>query len=80
MTYTYTQNILQSRNGSAEYRHVTGEISLVRLEVAGMGMRRIWIAKLPPEVSERSIRTDLASRGEIVSIRNEYGLTLTATI
>ena len=32
----YIQNILQSTNGSAEYRHVTGEISIVRLEVAGM--------------------------------------------
>jgi len=34
----YTQNILQSTNGSAEYRHVTGEISKVCLEVAGMEM------------------------------------------
>jgi len=34
----YIPNILQSRNGSAEYRHVTGEVSIVRLEVAGMGM------------------------------------------
>ena len=31
----YIQNILQSTNGSAEYRHVTGEISIVCLEVAG---------------------------------------------
>ena len=27
----YIQNILLSTNGSAEYRHVTGEISIVRL-------------------------------------------------
>jgi len=27
----YIQNILQSTNGSAEYRHVIGEISIVRL-------------------------------------------------
>jgi len=63
---TYMQNILQSMNGSAEYRHVTGEISIVRLEVAGMGMRRIRIANLPPEVTERSIRAALASYGENV--------------
>ena len=43
---TYIQNILQSTNGSVEYRHVTGEISIVRLEVAGTEMRRIRIANL----------------------------------
>jgi len=52
---TYIQNILQSTHGSAEYRHVTGEISIVGLEVPGMEKRRIRIANLPPEVTERSI-------------------------
>ena len=67
----YVQNILQFTNGSAEYRHVTGEISIVGLEVTGMGMRRIRIANLRPEVTERSIRAALASYGEIVSIHDE---------
>jgi len=67
----FIQNILQSTNGSAEYRHVTGDMSIVRLEVAGMGMRRIRIANLPPEVTERSIRAALVSYGEIVSIQDE---------
>jgi len=68
---TYIQNILQSTNGSAEYRHVTGQISIVRLKVADMGMRRIRIANLLPEVNERSIRAALASYREIVSIQDE---------
>jgi len=55
----YIQNILQSMNGSAEYRHVTGEIPILHLEVACMGMRRIRIANLPPEVTERSLRVAL---------------------
>ena len=67
----YIQNILQSTNGSAEYRHATGEISIVRLEVADMGMRRTRIANVPPEVTESSIQTSLASNGEIVSIQDE---------
>jgi len=67
----YIQNLLQVTNGSTEYRHVTGEISIVNLEVVGMGMRRIRIANLPPEVTERSIRAALASCGEIVSIQDE---------
>ena len=44
----YIQNVLLSTNGNVEYRHVTKEISIVRLEVAGMGKRRIRIANLPP--------------------------------
>ena len=36
-----------------------------------MGMGRIRIANLPPEVAERSIRAALASYGENVSIQDE---------
>ena len=36
-----------------------------------MGMQRIRIANLPPEVTERSTRAALASYGEIVSIEDE---------
>jgi len=71
MTHTYIQNILQSTNGGVEYRHTTGEVSIVRLEVAGMGMRRIRLANLPPEVTESNIRAAMASYGEIVSIKDE---------
>jgi hypothetical protein len=51
--------ILQSTNWSAEYRHKTAEIITVRLEMAGMGMRRIRLANLPAEVTERNIQTGL---------------------
>ena len=68
---TYLQNILQSTNGSVEYRHTIREISIVRLAVAGMGMRRIRLVNLPTEVTEINIRTALSSYGEIVSIKDE---------
>jgi len=48
-----------------------GEISIVRLEVVGMWMRRIPLANLPPEVTESNIRAALTSYGEIVSIKDE---------
>ena len=68
---TCIQNILQSTNGSVEYSHTTGETSIVRLEVAGMGMRRIRLTNLPPEETERNIRAALASYGETVLIQDE---------
>jgi len=36
-----------------------------------MGMRRIRLANLPPEVTERNIRTALTSYGETVSFQDE---------
>jgi hypothetical protein len=68
---TFVQNVLQTTKGSTEYKHVTDEISIERLEAASVGMRRIRIANLPPETLERTLRTALATYGNIVSIQNE---------
>jgi len=69
--YKYVQDLLQSTDGRFEYRHENGEIPIVRLEHAGMGMRRIRIANHPPEVPERTVRNALAPYGEIMSINDE---------
>jgi hypothetical protein len=45
-------DILRAINGETVYKHVTGEVSLVRLMEAGMGSKRIRLANLSPEVSK----------------------------
>jgi hypothetical protein len=68
---TYIKDTLQSTNGRAEYRHVMEEISIVRVEMAGMGTHRVRIANLPPEVLERMVRLALATYGDILAIHDE---------
>ena len=50
---------------------MTGEISIIYLDVAGMGILRIRITNLPSEIPEETFRVALASLGEIVSIHDE---------
>jgi hypothetical protein len=45
---------MQETNGVKEYKHSSGEISQVRIEMAGLGTKRIRIANLPPEVPGRT--------------------------
>ena len=49
-------DILHATNGETVYKHVTDEISPVRLMEAGMGSKRVRLANLPPKVSNNNIR------------------------
>jgi len=69
MTSTY--KTLGTTNGHADCRHVTGEISQVHIDFAGMGSRRVTITNLPTEVPERTIRAALAQYGEIKTIQDD---------
>jgi hydrogenase maturation factor len=66
----HVTDILQASNGQLEYRHVTGEISIVKLEMAGLGTKRIRIVNLSRETTERTHKTTLAPYGDIVIIQD----------
>jgi hypothetical protein len=65
------QRIIQETNGLKEHKHSNGEILHVRIEMTGLGIKRIRIANLPPEVPEEPIRTAFAQYGDIKSIQEE---------
>jgi hypothetical protein len=50
---------LQDMKEQHEYEHEKVEISQVTIEPAGMEMRTVRIAKLPPEVNNRTITNTL---------------------
>ena len=64
-------DILRATNGETVYKHVTGEISPVRLMEAGMGSKRIRLANLPPEVSNNNIRVAMSRFGNVQTIQEE---------
>jgi hypothetical protein len=53
------QELLTTTTGQAEYWHTNGILSKVRIEAVGLGLRKVRIANLPPEVDDTNIRMAL---------------------
>ena len=70
-TSEQAQSILQTTKRQLEFRHDNGELSIVQLELSGMGIRRISIANLTPEVPDRIIRETLSTYGDVTEISEE---------
>ena len=63
--------LLRETGGAVEYKHQNGEISVVKLELAGLGTRRVRVANLPPELPHSIIRTAVEQYGVVQSITDE---------
>jgi len=64
-------SVLQETAGRGEFRHETGELSTVHIDWAGMGVRRIRLANLPPDVPDRIIRGALSPYGEVTEVNED---------
>jgi hypothetical protein len=71
---TFVHEILHTTNGTNDYKHTTGEISPVRLKIAGMGTFLIRLGNLPPEISGWAICSVLLPYGVTKSMHDETGL------
>jgi hypothetical protein len=60
---SFVRDILRATNGENVYKPETGEISPVRLLVAGMESKRVRLAILPPEVPSSNIRAAISQFG-----------------
>lgn len=69
MNSTRLHSVLTETNGQLEFKYDNGEHTHVMLELAGMGMPKIRIANLPPEVNDRMIKDALVKYGEVRDIK-----------
>jgi len=67
------QSIIPNILGQKEYRHENGELSIVKLELAGMIVRRVRLAGLPPEVKESVLRDAILQYGDVKTFRRNNG-------
>ena len=65
------QTVLRSTAGQLEFQHETGEISIVRVDIAGMGLRKIRIANMRPEFTDRTLRDMMSKYGDVKDITEE---------
>jgi hypothetical protein len=65
------QETLTATQGQAEFRHANGVISKVRIEAVGLGMRRVRVANLPPEMADGILKMALGTYGDVREMQAE---------
>jgi len=61
----YLQDLLHSTTAQSEYKHVNGEITQMKIAMAGMGTRRVRLANLPLETPDEVVCFAFSQYGEI---------------
>jgi hypothetical protein len=70
------EDIPLTTRGQVDYKHTHGEISHVRISAVGLGMLKVGISNLPPEVPTESIQASFSRCGLMREVQAE---TLVAT-
>jgi hypothetical protein len=63
--------LLRDTSDRAEYIYPNGELSIVNIDLAGMGTKRVRVAGLPPEITNVSLHAPLVSYGKVLNIQAE---------
>jgi hypothetical protein len=63
--------LIRDTNGQAAFKHQSGELSHVTIEIASLGSKRVRVVNLPPEVENDFLRNTLAPYGNVLHIQNE---------
>ena len=63
--------IIHGTSGRAEYKYPNGEIYMVNIDIAGMGVKRIRVANLPPEVPNDTLQRALTVYGKVLDVHTE---------
>ena len=63
--------VLRQVKCSLEHHHENGELSLVTVEVVGLGVKNVRISNLPPETPDETIRSALSTYGEVKKLAEE---------
>ena len=65
------QEVIRTTQRQLEFHHENGELSLVQVDIAGLGLRRVRIANLPPEVPDRMLRETMSKYGTVKGISEQ---------
>jgi hypothetical protein len=66
--YKHMSDILESTQREGESRHNRGEKSVVRIQDAGLGTKRVRFTNIPPEVSDSVLKAALERYGQVKGI------------
>jgi hypothetical protein len=65
------QGFIRTTQGQLEFHHENDELSLVPVDIAGLGLRRVRIANLPAELPDRILRETMSKYGTVKGISKE---------